>query len=66
MAQMLTLNVRFSREQVEWLDTLRRGPLVTRSEVLRHVVADAMARERQEQITDQRRQVDAIITGARA
>ena len=39
------LPVRLSREQVEWLDGLITGPIVTRSEALRHVVADAMKRD---------------------
>ena len=39
------LPVRLSREQVNWLDGLIAGPIVTRSEALRHVVADAMKRD---------------------
>jgi hypothetical protein len=37
--------VRLSTEQVKWLDSLITGPIVTRSEALRHVVADAMKRD---------------------
>lgn len=39
--------VRLSIEQVKWLDSLITGPIVTRSEALRHVVADAMKRDSQ-------------------
>lgn len=39
------LPVRLSATQIEWLDTLVTGPIVTRSEALRHVVADAMKRD---------------------
>jgi hypothetical protein len=39
------LPARLSRDQIAWLDTLVAGPIVSRSEALRHVVADAMKRD---------------------
>lgn len=63
MEPMLTLNVRFSREQVEWLDARRQGPIVTRSEVLRHLVADAMACDRRRSRAAQRRVAEACSVG---
>lgn len=46
MDLMHPVPVRFSRDQLAWLDSQRQGPFVTRSEVLRHLVADAMDRDR--------------------
>jgi Arc/MetJ-type ribon-helix-helix transcriptional regulator len=45
MDQMQPINVRLSPEQRAWLDEMRGGPIVTRSEALRHVLADAMQRD---------------------
>jgi len=45
MPTMQPLNVRLPREQLAWLDGLRKGPIVTRSEALRHIVDEAMKRD---------------------
>lgn len=55
------LPVRLSEAQVAWLDSLVAGPIVTRSEALRHVVNEAMQRDarRRRALTRKTRQADA-------
>lgn len=62
MDLMHPVPVRFSRDQIDWLDSQRRGPVVTRSEVLRHLVADAMARDRRRIRAVQRRVAEAAAS----
>lgn len=53
------LPVRLSPEQLDWLDGLIQGPIVSRSEALRHVVADAMRRDQRRRRALQRRMAQA-------
>jgi Arc/MetJ-type ribon-helix-helix transcriptional regulator len=53
MAPMMTpLSVQFTLEQRAWLDQLTRGGLLSRSSVIRLIVAEAMERD---QLTSQPR-----------
>jgi Arc/MetJ-type ribon-helix-helix transcriptional regulator len=53
MAPMMTpLSVQFTLEQQAWLDQLTRGGLLSRSSVIRLIVAEAMERD---QLTSQPR-----------
>lgn len=61
MDLMHPVPVRFSRDQLAWLDSQRHGPIVTRSEVLRHLVADAMERDRRRLKAVERR----VLEGSR-
>ncbi|MCP9913886.1 hypothetical protein KBZ07_10815 [Cyanobium sp. BA20m-14] len=46
MAPMMTpLSVQFTLEQQAWLDQLTRGGLLSRSSVIRLIVAEAMERD---------------------
>jgi Arc/MetJ-type ribon-helix-helix transcriptional regulator len=46
MAPLMTpLSVQFTPEQQAWLDRLTRGGLLSRSSVIRLIVAEAMERE---------------------
>ena len=46
MAPMMTpLSVQFTLEQRAWLDQLTRGGLLSRSSVIRLIVAEAMERD---------------------
>ena len=46
MAPLMTpLSVQFTSEQQAWLDRLTRGGLLSRSSVIRLIVAEAMERE---------------------
>ena len=46
MATMMTpLSVQFTLEQQAWLDQLTRGGLLSRSSVIRLIVAEAMERD---------------------
>ena len=49
---MTTLSVQFTLEQQAWLDQLTRGGLLSRSSVIRLIVAEAMERD---QLTSQPR-----------
>jgi len=37
--------IRLAVEQIEWLDSLRGGPITTRAQALRHVLNEAMRRD---------------------
>lgn len=60
---MQPVNVRLPDDQIAWLDSQRQDPFVTRSEVLRHVVADSMARDRQRLKAARRRLAQAQPAG---
>lgn len=49
MAQLVPVPVRLSPAQLAWLDTHRKGPIVTRSEAIRHLIAAAMKRDARRQ-----------------
>ncbi len=43
--ELRPLSFKLTPEQITWLDARRKGALITRSEVLRHLIAAAMDRE---------------------
>lgn len=56
MALADPLPVRLPPEQLEWLDSLCSGPITTRAEALRHVLAKAMASDLRRRRAAARRQ----------
>lgn len=52
--------IRLATEQIEWLDSLRGGPITTRAQALRHVLNEAMRRDiRRRKATAERVKADA-------
>jgi hypothetical protein len=52
--------IRLATEQLEWLDSLRGGPITTRAQALRHVLSEAMRRDlRRRKATARRVKADA-------
>jgi hypothetical protein len=59
MAPMMTpLSVQFTLEQQVWLDRRTRGGLISRSSVIRLIVAEAMEREQRNRKPQQRQGLD--------
>ena len=59
MPSMMTpLSVQFTLEQRDWLDARTRGGVLSRSSVIRLIVAEAMEREQLTSKTRQRQGLD--------